>query len=133
MRDDERQRVLVLRLHMDEMNVETVDRRDELRKRVQLRFALSPVVPRRPVLGERTHRRGLHALRRVRNGFTLGPLRRFDAAIQIGELRIGEADTKWTNLGASTGFVCLDFRHHVCHGLHFPRETDEVEPAGGDA
>ena len=38
-RDDDRQRVLVLRAHVDEVNVEPIDLGDELRERVQLRLA----------------------------------------------------------------------------------------------
>ena len=50
MRDDQRKRVRVLRPDVDEMDLEPVDVRDELRKRVQPRLRLSPVVIGRPVL-----------------------------------------------------------------------------------
>ena len=39
-RDDDRQRVLVLRANVDEMNVEAVDLGDEIRHGIQLRSAL---------------------------------------------------------------------------------------------
>ena len=65
-RDDERQRVLVLRADVDEVDVEPVDLGDELRQRVQLRLDLAPVVLGRPVARELLHRRELHALRRRR-------------------------------------------------------------------
>ena len=63
MRDDERQRVLVLRAHVDEVDVQPVDLGDELRQGVEPRLALAPVVVRRPVARERLRRRELHALR----------------------------------------------------------------------
>ena len=51
-RDDDRQRALVLRTHVDEVDVEPVDLGDELRQGVELRLALAPVVVRRPVARE---------------------------------------------------------------------------------
>ena len=61
-RDDQRQRVLLRRPDVDEMDVEFVDGGDELRKRVQLRLASAPVVFRCPVVREILHRRELYAL-----------------------------------------------------------------------
>jgi hypothetical protein len=61
-RHDHGQRVLVRRLHVDEVDVHTVDLGLELRQRVQSRFALAPVVIGRPVPGQLLHRRQLHAL-----------------------------------------------------------------------
>jgi hypothetical protein len=43
MRDDERQGVLMFRADMDEVNVEPIDARDEIRQRVELRLDLAPV------------------------------------------------------------------------------------------
>ena len=74
--DDERQRILVLRADVNEMNVQPIDLGDELRQRIQLRFDLAPVVVSRPIARERLHRRELHALRYVRDGFPFGPPRR---------------------------------------------------------
>ena len=64
-RHDQRQRILVPRPDVDEVDVHPVDLRRELRQRVQSRFAPAPVVVRRPVAGERLDRRQLHALRPV--------------------------------------------------------------------
>ena len=50
--DDERQRVLVLRTDVDEVDVEAVDLGHELRERVQPRLARAPVVLGLPVAGE---------------------------------------------------------------------------------
>ena len=61
-RDDHRQRILMLRLHVDEVDVEAVDLGDEVRQRLQMRLALAPIVFRSPVLDELLHRGELHAL-----------------------------------------------------------------------
>jgi hypothetical protein len=62
---DERQRVLVRRLDVDEVDVHPVDLGLELGQSVQLRLDLAPVVVRRPVGDERLDRRQLNALRPV--------------------------------------------------------------------
>ena len=67
-RDDERQRIRMLRTDVDEVNVDPVDVGDELRQGVQLRLALAPVVIGRPIARELLHRRELHALRLIRDG-----------------------------------------------------------------
>ena len=52
MRDDERQRVFVLRANVNEVNIEPIDLRHELRKGVKFRLALAPVVIGHPVARE---------------------------------------------------------------------------------
>ena len=94
MRDDERQRVLVLGADVKEVNVEPVDLGDVVQERVQLRLALAPVVVRPPVARERLHRREPHALRVVGDRLALGPPGRIDASAQVGEVRLGKADLK---------------------------------------
>jgi hypothetical protein len=59
-RHDQRQRALVLRLDVYEVDVHSVDLGLELRQRVQSRLALAPVVLGRPVAGEFLDRRQLH-------------------------------------------------------------------------
>src|ERR687894_1963396 len=54
--DEERQRILVLRADVDEMDVETIDPGDAVRQGVEPRLALPPVVVVQPVLGELLHR-----------------------------------------------------------------------------
>src|SRR5262249_41867195 len=51
-RDDQRQRIRMARAQMDEVNVHPVDGRNELRKGVEPRFYLSPVVAGAPVPDE---------------------------------------------------------------------------------
>ena len=112
-RDDDRQRAVVLRAHVDEVNVEPVDLRDELRERIQPRFDFAPVVLRAPVRRERLHRGELHALRIVRDQLAIRPPRRLDAPIQIGELCVRRLEMKRTDGSAFSRR--LDFRHHVGH------------------
>ena len=61
-RDDQRQRVLVLGADVNEMNVQPVDLGHEVRQGVQLRLALAPVVVCPPVAREVLHHREPHAL-----------------------------------------------------------------------
>ncbi len=119
-RDDERQRVLVLRTHVNEMNVQPVDLGDELRQGVQPRFARAPVILGCPVARERLNRRELHALRCIVDGFPLGPLRRVDAVMQIGELGFRNVHTERTNLGRLTARLGCDFSHYFCHCANPP-------------
>ena len=51
-RDDERQRILVLRADVNEVNVEPIDLGDEVRQGVELRLDLAPVVLCRPIARE---------------------------------------------------------------------------------
>src|SRR5215831_10025401 len=67
MGNDHRQRVLMFRTNMNEMNVEPVDFGHKLRQRVQRRLALSPVIIFRPIAREVLHHRERHALRIVGN------------------------------------------------------------------
>ena len=90
-RDDDRQRVLMLRADVDEMNVQPIDLGDELRQGVQLRLDLAPVVFRRPVVRELLHRRELHALREVRDRLLVGQARGGNAPAKVIKLGFGRA------------------------------------------
>ena len=96
---DQRQRVLVRRLDVDEVDVHAVDLGRELRQRVQLRLGLAPVVVGRPVARELLHRRQLHALRPIFDELLAGPARRGDAAAQVGERLIGNVEVERTDVG----------------------------------
>src|SRR5207245_3107357 len=85
-RHDQRQRVLVWRLHVDEMDVQAVDLGRELRERVELRLGLAPVVVGRPVARELLQGRQLYALRPICDEFLTGPARRCDAPAQLVDL-----------------------------------------------
>src|SRR5215470_9479984 len=98
--DDERQRLLVLRANVNEVNIEPIDLGDELRESVQPRLALAPVVFGRPVARELLNRRELHALRRIRDRFPVRPPGRIDAPAQFGQFRFRNGiHLKRTNRG----------------------------------
>jgi hypothetical protein len=99
MRDDQRERVLMPRLHVDEVDVCPVDLGRELRQRVQFRLARAPVVLGRPVAGELLDRLQLHALRPVCDEFLAGPACRGDAPPKIGDRFFGHADPEGTDFG----------------------------------
>ena len=99
MRHDQRQRVLMPRPDVDEVDLDPVDLGRELRQRVQSRLALAPVVLGRPVAGERLQRRQLHALRSVCDELLGGPARRRDTPAQVIDLLLWNLDLKRRNLG----------------------------------
>jgi hypothetical protein len=129
-RDDERQRVLVLRARVDEMKVEPIDLRHELRQRVQSCLALAPLVLRRPVARESLHRPELHALRCIRDVFPLWPLRRLDAPAHFGQIGFRSRETKLTNFGLPTARLLRDVSHGVCPPVE---EVEKIERPRGDA
>ena len=98
-RHDQRQRVLVRRLHVDEMDVQPVDLGLELRQRVQPRLAPAPVVIGRPVTGELLRRRQLHTLRPIGDEFPGRPARLANTPPQIVEHLVGDVDLERTDLG----------------------------------
>ena len=71
-RHDQRQGVLVLRPHVDEVDIDAVDVGRVLRQGVQLRLERAPVVIGRPVAGQLLDRRQLHALGAVGDQLRLG-------------------------------------------------------------
>jgi hypothetical protein len=83
MRHDQRQRVLVRRPDVDEMDLDPVDLGRELGERVELRLGLAPVVVSRPVARELLQRRQLHALRPICDELLAGPPRRGDPAAEV--------------------------------------------------
>jgi hypothetical protein len=93
-RDDQRQRILMRRLHVDEMDAQPVDLGHELRQRVQPRLTSAPVVFRRPVVREVPHRRELHALGLVIDRLPLGRPPRRDPPLEVGDRLLGDIDTK---------------------------------------
>ena len=108
-RDDDGQRALVLRTHVDEVDVEPVDLGGELGQGVELRLALAPVVVRRPVAREVLERRERHALRRVRDGLLLRPPRGLNAPAEIVNRLLGNIDPEWAHRVAAVSLG--RFRH----------------------
>ena len=98
-RDDQRQRVLVLGANVDEVDVDPVDLGDEVREGRKALLELAPVVVRRPVVGQRLDRLELHALGGIH--LPVGPLRRLDAAAQVLELLLGDVDRELRGCSAA--------------------------------
>ena len=97
---DQRQRILVLRLHVDEVDLDPVDLGRELRQRVELRLGLAPVVVGRPVARELLQCPQLYALRPICNQLVGGPARLRDAPPQVVDLLFWNLDVKRTDLGS---------------------------------
>ena len=76
------------------MNVEAVDGRHELRKGVQPRLDLPPVVVGPPVARELLELRQWRALGLIRDGFTVRPARRPQTATQVSEVFLGDIDAE---------------------------------------
>ena len=107
-RHDQRQRVLVRRLHMDEVDVEPVDLGFELRLRVQSSLAPPPVVLGCPVVGERLGGRQLHALRPIGDEFLGRPASRTDAAAQLVDLLLRNLDSERADRGVTAHNLGVD-------------------------
>src|SRR5207253_3840071 len=75
-RDEQRHRVLFLRLHLNEVNVESVDVGHELWQGVELRLRFAPVVTGAPVFHQLLEPGELRALRLIGDGFLIRPARR---------------------------------------------------------
>src|SRR5271165_3695684 len=104
---------------MDEMDVQAIDLRDEVREGVQLGLALGPVVVGAPVARELLNRRERHTLRIVRNRLPLGPPRGEYASAQLAELGLGKAHLKRTNRGwvAARLLSCIPLSSDRAHCL----------------
>jgi len=63
----------MFRTNVDEMNVEPIDLREELRQGIQFGLALAPIVIRRPITSGFLKGSELHALRFIRDCLTVGP------------------------------------------------------------
>ena len=112
MRDDERQRILMFRTNVDEMNVQPVDLRGELRQGVQFSLDLAPIVIGGPIACELLNHCKLHALRLICDGLPFGPLRRGDAPAEINQCRLWNVDVvERTN--CNVAFSRL--RHLLCN------------------
>src|SRR5262249_20293830 len=99
MRDQQWQGMRVARLDVDEVDVETVEPRLELRKRVELRFRLAPVVLVAPVGDQRLQLRELNTLRLIGDGLLVRPARRTNTVAQIDDRVFGDVDLEWSNRG----------------------------------
>src|SRR5947199_9796284 len=87
------------RADMDEVNVEPVDLRHELRQGIQLRLRLPPVVARPPVAYERLDLRQLRALGPIRDRLPVGPPRSHDALAEVEEFLFRNVDLEGADCG----------------------------------
>src|SRR5262245_48254708 len=97
MRNNERQRILVLRADVNEINVESVDLRHKLRQRIQFRFDFPPVIISTPVTDDFLEFSELIALRAISDRFLVRPAGRCDASAEIDELLVRYVDAEGTN------------------------------------
>jgi hypothetical protein len=98
---DERQRVLVGRLHVDEVDLDPVDLARELGQGVELRLGLAPVVVGLPVARELLQRRQLYALRPIFDELLVGPARGRDASAEVDELLFRHVDAEGSDCALS--------------------------------
>ena len=91
MRDDQRQRIFVLRANVNEVDVYAVDFGQELRGRVQFRLDFAPIVTFGSVARECLGHRQLHALRIVADQLARRPPRRLYSLPQLDKLGLRNA------------------------------------------
>ena len=132
-RDDHRQRVLVWRLHVDEVDIETVDLGQELWERVQPRLEPAEVVLVAPIPDELAHRGQGHALRLVGHGLLLGEPCRRQASTQIIEILLEDADLEGADRAVLEADHLIIHRALRCarvliHRCPFPRHADAGGP-----
>ncbi len=92
MGEDDRQRVLVLRAHMDKVNPDPIDLRAILRKTVDLLLSSTPVVLGTPIFDQCAHLLQWYTLGPIRNGLTVGPARHFEATFEIVKSALRNVD-----------------------------------------
>ena len=85
------------RAYVDEVDVDAVYRRCELRQGVEPGLCFAPVVSGGPVPHEFAERSELQALRPVINRFAVGQACRSDALAKVNQCLVGETDAKRTN------------------------------------
>jgi len=88
------------------MNLHPVDVRRELRRGVQRRFDLAPVVIFLPITREFAHRRELHALRCICHRFLLRPLCRGDPPPEVRQRFVGRTDMERADRRVRCGRGC---------------------------
>ena len=109
---------------VDEVNVDPVDRRHELRQGIELRLRLAPVVAAAPVPNQLLQLGQLRALRLIGDGFLVGPSRGSNAPAEVVErglryLHFEGADGAILGRLARGGRLCDNdgVRVGACRGL----------------
>jgi hypothetical protein len=96
---DQRQRLIVRRAGVEEVDVQPIDLGPELRDRVQPGLGGAPVVARAPVVAELLDVGERDALGPVVDGLLLRPASAVEPIVQIGKLRLADLDAERLNLG----------------------------------
>src|SRR5688500_9508576 len=112
-RHDQRQGIGVTRTHMYELNVESLDRCNELRQGIQLRLGLPPVVVSSPVAHECLDLRQLHALGLISDRLPIWPTCREYSSAKVHKFRFRNVDAKGTDCGSGV----VSYGHTVELGL----------------
>ena len=100
MGDDDRQRVGVLRLHVNEMDVQAVNVGDEVGVGIELGFGPAPVMLVLPIIQQLLHGGQIYALAGVVHGLAFRQPGLAQAQAQIGQRRFREADPEWPDQSA---------------------------------
>src|SRR5262249_21035094 len=90
MGDDDRERIRMTGAHVDEVNVDAVDGRYELRECIELCLELPPIVIGAPIADEFLQLRELRALRLIR--LLVGPAGRSKTPAKIDDLFFRNVD-----------------------------------------
>jgi hypothetical protein len=109
-RDDHGQGILMFRAHVNEMDVQTVDLREEVGHGVESCLDLPPVVRGCPIVRQFLHGGEGHALREIGDSFLLGQACVLNAPAQLQDVRVRDIHLEWTNVS------CL---HYFCELRHF--------------
>ena len=112
------------RAYVEEVDVDPVDGRLELRPGVQLRLGPPPVVVRAPVPKELLHLGQLRPLRPIGNRLPVGPARRRDALAQVDEILFRNVYAEGADFGMGRGGLGPAFfssGHAIPFGLGFAR------------
>ena len=104
---------------MDEVNVDAIDRRDELRKAIQLLLHPSPVVACAPIANQRLQLRQLRALLLIGDGFLVGPARGPNAPAKVIEL--GRRNIPFVKYGGLKFLEAAHVKDVVFDPLNVPR------------
>ncbi len=94
---DQRHGVGMTRTHMNELDVDTIDRGDEFGQCIEPGLGLAPVITVAPILHQVLYLGQLHALGNVVDGFLVRPTGVGNALAQFGQLRVIDMDAVWTD------------------------------------
>jgi hypothetical protein len=97
---------------MDEMDVDAVDARHELRQRIEFCFRLPPVITAAPMLDERPQLGELDALRLIRDGFLIRPAGEAEAQLEIVKRGLRNPGFEWPHQGICHCLITCSGQDH---------------------